>query len=650
MKVPFLRSLRGRIFAVLMVAILVDVLALSLGGAAATDVAPCDQTAGPAGCVDVTLAPAGLTGDIYVGDTLVSPGVAGGRVSVKPYSYLKITAKNFKDGNAENGDAYQYLDASTYVYLFPGQTQAITLTPYKHYIKGFIAISCSAAIQPGESLACRPSINGVLQADVAPGATWTYPLLPGVYTIHIDLVGDSATHWSPGSLDNSVTIVAGQTVTVAPPYAKANLVTLTLDQPGTYGDFYANGQQLTTQTPTAQVWLPANQTSVVEVRNVTDPAAFEFHWADNKTSLPLTSGLVQTVQLALVKTWDIGWVDVGCDLEDLHPDDDVICTAIYDGQPKIPVAPGARGKWTAAAGFHTVTMILEGKSATRWNFAKVEPITVVNGQVNTLTFKFTLAPPAAPRTSVLSGVTPDLEKVYLAGLAMGNNPHSFSKIGDCETFNPEFLQPVDQGQYGLGNYNYVGDVIPYFSGSFSHVGVAAVNGLELHSILDPFWADKNVCTTDESPLACEYRLHKPSVALIMARTSSYGNGPGSQFDQDLRKLVQVSLDHGVIPVLSTLAWQAGAHPSPEEMNATIRQVAADTHVPLWDFWVTTESLPNRGVDDTFHLTEPSPAYLATYFTGTNLNFGMTRRNLEALQVLHELLDQVLLPASQAPPQ
>jgi hypothetical protein len=97
----------------------------------------------------------------------------------------------------------------------------------------------------------------------------------------------------------------------------------------------------------------------------------------------------------------------------------------------------------------------------------------------------------------------------------------------------------------------------------------------------------------------------------------------------------------VIPVLSTLAYQAGAHPSPEEINATIRQVALDDHVPLWDFWQTTESLPNRGVDNTFHLTLPPDNTKTLYFVDSNMQYGMTRRNLEALQALHEILNAVM---------
>lgn len=642
MKHSFLRSLRGKLIIGLALAIVVDVLVLSLGGAAATDTTPCDQSAGPAGCLDISLSPANLTADIYVGDTRVATGISSGRVSIKPYSYVKVVAKNAQDGSTEDGDVYTFSEASNYVYLFPGQVAARTFAPPKTFLKGFLTVSCSAAAQPGESLACRPSINGAVQADIVPGTTATYELAPGVYGVHIDLVGDAAPQWSPGAVDNTVTILAGLTQTVSPAYVKQNLITLTLDQPGVYGDFYVNGQLVATQAPTTQAWLPPYQTSVVEARNITDPQAVDYKWADNKTSLTLTSGEVKVVQLALKQQWRIGWVDVGCNLTDLKPENDVVCTVIYDGQPKLIVNPLARAKFTAEPGPHTLTIVLEGSSASRWNFAKVNSFTVVAGETYMTTIAFPLLPPSAPRTSVLSGVTPELRAVYLKGLALGNDPHSFSKIGDCETYNSLFLQPISNGNYSLGSYTYLGDVIPYFGGSYSHVGQAAINGLQLESILDPFWSDKNACTTDQSPLACEYHNHKPVIALVMVRTGNYGNGPDSYFDKNLRKLVQESLDDGVIPVLSTLAYQGGPHPNPEELNATIRQVSIDLHVPLWDFWATTETLPNRGVDDTFHLTEPPNDNMALYFVPPNLDYGMTRRNLEALQVLHELLNQVIL--------
>jgi hypothetical protein len=165
--------------------------------------------------------------------------------------------------------------------------------------------------------------------------------------------------------------------------------------------------------------------------------------------------------------------------------------------------------------------------------------------------------------------------------------------------------------------------------------------LESHSILDPLWADPTYCAAGDSPLACEYKIHRPAIALIMVRPATYGNGPGSQFDLDLRDIVKYSVQHGVIPVLSTLAFQGGAHPNPEEINATIRQVALDEQVPLWDFWQTTETLPERGVDTTFHLTLPPDDTKTLYFFGEYMQYGMTHRNLEALQALHEILNKVM---------
>jgi hypothetical protein len=97
----------------------------------------------------------------------------------------------------------------------------------------------------------------------------------------------------------------------------------------------------------------------------------------------------------------------------------------------------------------------------------------------------------------------------------------------------------------------------------------------------------------------------------------------------------------VIPVLSTVPRIPRAHNAIYEMNDRVKLVAAEYNVPLWDVFETTNALPNNGVEyDTAHLTLP-PDALTGYFVEPNLQYGMTLRNLEALEVLHRLMNEVI---------
>lgn len=240
-------------------------------------------------------------------------------------------------------------------------------------------------------------------------------------------------------------------------------------------------------------------------------------------------------------------------------------------------------------------------------------------------------------------VGPHLKSIYQRGLEMGNNPHRFSKVGDSESWSPRFLHNFEGQGYDLGEFQYLQGALDHFRGSFVLVGHVAKPGFNTAAVLDPQWAISEECLREEreTPLACEYRIYKPSIALIMLRTWASQGGPDTQFYYDLCAIVQYSLDHGVIPVLSTLPHQYEPWYPVEPMNESIRLVAYQYNVPLWDIWETTEMLPNHGVSaGDNHLSIP-PGDIVDHFTEPFLQYGTVRRNLEALQVLNEILAIVM---------
>lgn len=258
-----------------------------------------------------------------------------------------------------------------------------------------------------------------------------------------------------------------------------------------------------------------------------------------------------------------------------------------------------------------------------------------------------IAPAAVPAAFTgeykvqLSNVGPHLLSVFQRGQALGSLSSRFSKIGDSETDNPAFLVDIDREVYDLGErYAYLQPTINHFAGSFEHIGPGAEVGMVAQTLLDPLWADPRVCSPGENRIACEYRVYRPSVALILVRTEPRDELLPA-YEASLKQIVEISLDRGVIPVLSTVTYNPTNPGFEQKENAVVRQVAAAYNVPLWDLYATTYLMPNHGINEsTAHLlVPPLPAFFAEEW---HINdFGAVRRNLEALEVLHAIYTQVM---------
>ena len=262
----------------------------------------------------------------------------------------------------------------------------------------------------------------------------------------------------------------------------------------------------------------------------------------------------------------------------------------------------------------------------------------------------TSAPPTNPPPAgynhplpYLSGVSDHTRQIYLAGLAAGNRANVFSKIGDSITVAPTFLVPFGWGQFNLRDSDYLADVVNYYAGgwarngnSFNNVSLAAKGGWSSFSVLAPSQADHSVCRAGEPPLWCEYRLSRPSVALILLGTNDVMDSSSDAYRANLQRIVDDSISRGIVPVLSTMPafHRSGYEGRVAELNGIIADVAHQNDIPLWDYWGALEALPNEGIGpDGIH---PSAAPNSADFTADNLQFGYTVRNLTALQALDAL--------------
>ncbi len=253
---------------------------------------------------------------------------------------------------------------------------------------------------------------------------------------------------------------------------------------------------------------------------------------------------------------------------------------------------------------------------------------------------------------IIPTISATARAIYLAGVARGNNPRVFSKLGDCMTENPFFLVTFSQGQYDLGQYSDLQSVLDHYKGvparsgswqldSFATVGLAAASGFNVAAPLDATWADPKWCQGGESPAACEFRVAQPSVALIMFGTNDVGYTDAASYDYFLRGLIDQALDDGVLPLLSTFPTRPENPAKSLLLNQIVVRVALDYDIPLVNLNRAIEPLPHQGVNpaDTIHLSVP-PDGRVDRFTPDELQYGFTMRNLVTLQALEAVLKAV----------
>ncbi|MCD4685722.1 MAG: hypothetical protein K8S97_07285, partial [Anaerolineae bacterium] len=191
----------------------------------------------------------------------------------------------------------------------------------------------------------------------------------------------------------------------------------------------------------------------------------------------------------------------------------------------------------------------------------------------------------------------------------------------------------DTDAYDLGSYSHLQPVIDHFNGSFARNSIAVWSGNHVWAVLDPTWVNPTYCWAGETPLACELRLHRPSILLIRLGTNEVGSP--HLFEQHMRLVIEFAIERGTIPVLGTKADRLEGDDS---MNGIIRALAEEYEIPLWDFGVVAEHIPVRGLmPDGFHLNYFPPNYTQPLA----LQSGHPVQNLTALMALDAVWRHVI---------
>jgi LysM repeat protein len=262
-----------------------------------------------------------------------------------------------------------------------------------------------------------------------------------------------------------------------------------------------------------------------------------------------------------------------------------------------------------------------------------------------------IAPPpqSSEKYPFLSGVSDTSRQIFLSGRSIGNRPDVFSKIGDSITVSGAFLYGFGIRQYNLRSYQQdLSPVVNYYlqniardSNSFSNTSLAAEVGWSAHSSTTPGNGDKTLCAPTESPLVCEYRYVRPAVALIMFGTNDVTGMATGNFERNLRQVIEITIQRGIIPVISTIPPMTGRSDGARVpvFNTIIKALAREYDIPLWDYWAALQPLPSYGL--TLDGVHPTYSSYSTDFAPENLKYGMTTRNLTALQALDAVWRTVL---------
>ena len=194
---------------------------------------------------------------------------------------------------------------------------------------------------------------------------------------------------------------------------------------------------------------------------------------------------------------------------------------------------------------------------------------------------------------VVPEVSERTREIYREGMAQGRDPKAFSIIGDCHSapdvlfarlVDPEFTRPPEYSPYI--------ETIGTYSESWGREFVTVKNGMSAASVLSPYWNDEDLCEAEETPLACEIRLHNPSIIIISIGTN-WLEEDYEPFEKYYGNVLDEIIAAGIVPVIATKADPT----APDfPLNRIMSRLAYEYDVPMWNFWAAVQDLPDHGLD------------------------------------------------------
>ena len=216
---------------------------------------------------------------------------------------------------------------------------------------------------------------------------------------------------------------------------------------------------------------------------------------------------------------------------------------------------------------------------------------------------------------VIPRISQRARDVFQEGIARGNDARRFTILGDCHSMPDVMFGPFDEAGFTLPEAHAgLQAVRDYYAGQFARQPVTVNNGMDEAKLFSVLWNDPDRCEYDEPPLKCELRIHNPSIAIISLGTN-WGTSGDEKYRDYMRRILDLLLSEGVLPVITTVADQEAGADFP--LNRIMAELAYEYDLPLWNFWRLAQSLPNNGLSanpqEPFHLI--SEAWEARRYSG-----------------------------------
>jgi hypothetical protein len=272
-------------------------------------------------------------------------------------------------------------------------------------------------------------------------------------------------------------------------------------------------------------------------------------------------------------------------------------------------------------------------------------------------------------------VVPEIDAVMASSLdrridesvAAGNDRNVFAKLGDSITESQAFLRGIACEEESLGRWTDLRptidavhsaqlpdrytDVWCGYADSFSRASAGARTGQTAAWATTP-GDGEGECVRGETPLACEYRLLRPTLAIVMFGTNDAGFVATGAYRDAMARIVEESLARGTVPILSTLPPRLddrSANRRVNRFNAIVARLARRNRLPLVNFWRATRS--PRMVDQGMHADGIHPNVYSSYecdpfcapldFGREGLRYGYNQRNLITLRTLDRIRSATL---------
>jgi hypothetical protein len=243
--------------------------------------------------------------------------------------------------------------------------------------------------------------------------------------------------------------------------------------------------------------------------------------------------------------------------------------------------------------------------------------------------------PSLDGAPIVPSVGANVSTIFARGQSLGNNPHLVTKVGECNSMSYAFLAPFDTGLYDLGPFGGLQSTVATFS--FVNPSLATGAGYTAQTVISERFGDPGLCGT-QSPLVCEYQRSQPSVAFIMLGMHDVHFLNAIQYETAMRQIIEISIENGVIPVLTTFPiWPSDDQRTEQRFafNNILLNLSREYGVPLMNFWKAANGVQHSGVgEDHVHVTERGDNW--TSFNGDENLYGMTMWNLVALQTLAQI--------------